>query len=266
MDNKTPAQDAPLSPEEIRAIGEVNIGPARHEVFLDNHYKKLIAGGIVIAIGVVGAIAYYSMKDEKETNASAALISALGADKAKCYISSSSLDAGQLESVAAQYPDTAATDTAKYLAHAATVAKGKTQQGLAGMNELLKTTANEGLKLRIRVYLADQYSQQGKLEEAAALWQEVLAAGESPYLPLAYMSLGDIAQQQNDKEKAKALYGAGKIKCAGSPLAIHMQERFAVIDVSSPAKEAPAPAPLPAPLPEATDSSIPSLSAPLEAP
>ncbi len=263
MDNKTPSQDAPLSPEEIRAIGEVNIGPAKHEVFLDNHYKKLIVGGIVVALGVVAAITYYSMKDEKETDAAAALISAMGADRAESNITSAALDAGKLEAVAAQYPDTAATDTAKYLAHAAAVAKGRTQQGLAGMNALLKSTANEALKVRVRVYLADQYGQQGKLEEAAAMWQEVIASGESPYLALAYMASGDIAQQQNDKEKAKALYQAGLIRCGNSNLADRMKERLLVIDVAPPVKEAPAP--LPAPLPEAEDSAVPSLSAPIEA-
>lgn len=264
MDNKTPSQDAPLSPEEIRAIGEVNIGPAKHEVFLDNHYKKLIVGGIVVAIGVVGAIAYYSMQDEKATDASAALISAIGADKAECNISSSRLDAAKLETVAAQYPDTSSTDTAKYLAHASAVAKGKTQQGIAGMNALLKSTANEDLKLRIRVYLADQYTQQGRLDDATRMWQDVIAVGESPYLALAYMSLGDIAQQQNDKEKAKALYQAGLIKSGGSSLKERLQQRLEVIGVAPPVKEAPAPAPLPATTPAATDSVVPSLSAPLE--
>lgn len=263
MDNKTPSQDAPLSPEEIRAIGEVNIGPAKHEVFLDNHYKKLIVGGIILAVGVVGGIAYYSMQDEKVTEASAALVSAMGADKAEFSISSAKLDSAKLETVAAQYPDTASTDTAKYLAHAAAVAKGKTQQGIAGMNALLKSTANEDLKLRIRVYLADQYTQQGRLDDATRMWQEVVVSGESPYLPLAYMSLGDIAQQQNDKEKAKTMYQAGVAKSANSSLHNRIKDRLEVIDVAPPVKEAPAP--LPAPLPSAADSVVPSLSAPLEA-
>lgn len=266
MDNNPPSQDAPLSPEEIRAIGEVNIGPAKHEVFLDNHYKKLIVGGIVLAVGVVGAIAYYSMQDEKTTDASAALVSAMGADKAEFNISSAKLNAAKLEAVAAQYPDTASTDTAKYLAHTAAVAKGKTQQGIAGMNDLLKSTANEDLKLRIRAYLADQYTQQGRLDDATRMWQDVVVSGESPYLPLAYMSLGDIAQQQNDKEKAKTMYHAGFAKCADSVIKSRIQNRLDVIDVAPPVKEAPAPMPLPATLPAATNSVVPSLSAPLETP
>ena len=41
----------PMSPEEIKAIGEIELGPSKHEIFLNQHYKKLMWGGI----GVVGA-------------------------------------------------------------------------------------------------------------------------------------------------------------------------------------------------------------------
>ena len=41
--NKTEnPEETPLTPEEVKAIGEIELGPAKHEVFLNKHYKKLI--------------------------------------------------------------------------------------------------------------------------------------------------------------------------------------------------------------------------------
>ena len=48
--SKTNEDTLPLSPEEIKAIGEIAIGPSRHEQFLNAHYRKLMWGGITLGI------------------------------------------------------------------------------------------------------------------------------------------------------------------------------------------------------------------------
>ena len=52
--SKNTEDTLPLTPEEIKAIGEIAIGPSRHEQFLNAHYKKLMWGGITLGIAAGG--------------------------------------------------------------------------------------------------------------------------------------------------------------------------------------------------------------------
>ena len=54
----------PLSPEEIKAIGEIALGPSKHEQFLNAHYKKLMWGGITLGIVAGGVIAFFSHRND----------------------------------------------------------------------------------------------------------------------------------------------------------------------------------------------------------
>ena len=76
--NQKPEEEMPLSPDEIKAIGEIQLGPAKHEVFLNKHYKKLIIGGVALIIAATGGIAWYAYGEQQEEDASSALISACG--------------------------------------------------------------------------------------------------------------------------------------------------------------------------------------------
>ena len=73
MDDKTRNDDdiRPLSPEEIKAIGEIEIGPSKHEIFLNAHYKKLMWGGIGLSVAAACIIAYFSHRNDHRNEASA---------------------------------------------------------------------------------------------------------------------------------------------------------------------------------------------------
>ena len=54
----------PLTPEEIKAIGEIAIGPSKHEQFLNAHYKKLMWGGITLGVAAGAVIAFFSHRND----------------------------------------------------------------------------------------------------------------------------------------------------------------------------------------------------------
>ena len=69
--SKTNEDTLPLSPEEIKAIGEIAIGPSRHEQFLNAHYRKLMWGGITLGIVAGGVIAFFSHRNDMRHEAAA---------------------------------------------------------------------------------------------------------------------------------------------------------------------------------------------------
>ena len=79
MDNnsKTNEDTLPLSPEEIKAIGEIAIGPSRHEQFLNAHYKKLMWGGITLGVVAGGIIAFFSHRNDMRHEAAAQVVQAM---------------------------------------------------------------------------------------------------------------------------------------------------------------------------------------------
>ena len=59
-----------LTPEEMKAIGEIELGPSRHEKFLNAHYKKLIVATLAIMLLMAAAIIYatYRMRQKAEAS------------------------------------------------------------------------------------------------------------------------------------------------------------------------------------------------------
>ena len=75
--SKTNEDTMPLSPEDIKAIGEIAIGPSRHEQFLNAHYRKLMWGGITLGIVAGGVIAYFSHCNDMRHEAAAQVVQAM---------------------------------------------------------------------------------------------------------------------------------------------------------------------------------------------
>ena len=78
MNNQNKDEDImPLSPEEIKAIGEIELGPSKHEQFLNEHYKKLLWGGITLGIAAGCVIAYFSTQNDRTHQAAAVTVAAM---------------------------------------------------------------------------------------------------------------------------------------------------------------------------------------------
>lgn len=236
----------PFSPEEMKAIGEIELGPSRHEKFLNAHYKKLIVVTLGIMLAAVVGIVYATWRARQEADGAAAIIAAMKATGAGAVADAAGYDLPTLEQVQAQYPDTSAAATAELLRGMQLVAGGQEQQGIAALESFISTTADAALRVRAQAYLASRYMSGGEAQKATELWQAITRAGQSAYLPLAYLSLGDLAQEAGEVEQARAYYTGLQEQCPASPLNRTVKQRLLLLGVDAPQPLAPAPAPAPA--------------------
>lgn len=258
----------PLSAEEIKAIGEIEMGPSRHEVFLNNHYKKLLWGGI--ALGVLGGsvIAFCSHLHDVKQEAAGELMTALKVENG--VVDPASFDDAALARLSSEFASTPSHATAELLAGLKELTGSAPQAGV----ERLERLASDGevhplLRARAQAAVATYHMGQGDASKAAEAWQRVVALGDSPYLALAYLTLGDLARTAGETDKARDYYGQAESKCETSPLVTGktVQMHRLLLDVDAPRRvEAPAAEDKPHPLDDPFAEPIPGESKPDEDP
>lgn len=234
------AESFPLTPEEMKAIGEIELGPSRHEQFLNAHYKKLIVGLIAFMLLATAAIVYATWRVHREADSAAAAVAAMkvatGSTVAAEY------DLAGLDKLIADYSDTKAAASARLMRGMQMLATGQQQEGIAALQGVIDSSADELLRLRAMVSLAQHYTDGGDLDKATELWKSVSGSGSSPWEPLALLSLGDIAVQQGDASLAKVYYTQLQENCPQSPLSATAQMRLLIVGVDPPVPVAPQPA------------------------
>lgn len=240
MDKKPTDTDSPLSPEEIRAIGEIQIGPSKYETFLDDHYKKLIAGLVIAGLLGGGAIAWFTHCRSVEKEAAAAIVAGMQKTKPVSLQSPASFDAQKLHEAVSAYASTPSVDTARYLKAMALLQQGK-DEGLALLKELASKDGSSPIAQRAQASLAMHYMTVGNKSEAEAAWRTVCATSNSLYAPLAYMCLGDMAKTAGRIEEARSFYKTVVDKYPHSYLVTSgdVPFRLALLDVDAPKPVAP---------------------------
>lgn len=233
--NHHPAgQQQPLSEEEIKAIGEIEIGPARHEVFLNNHYKKLILG--IIGISLVGAIsiAYYSHHQDAKETASSLIVAAMQAEQPGLVAQPSEYDNKALENAAKGYANTPSAATAQLMQGLKLLGE-KPEDGISQLQELT-SNSNVIIASRAAAALGNYYMQESRTDEAKATWQKLAQMGESPYQAFALLSLGDIAKVSGDIDTARSFYTQAQKQCETSSLVIRkdVEMRLMMLNVDPP--------------------------------
>ncbi len=250
MNNNTKDEDImPLSPEEIKAIGTIGIGPSKQDIFLNRHYRKLILAGVVLATAASLGIAWFSHNNDRKDAAGAQIVAAMNTDKPALMHPVDAYQAKCTELVLKEYADTASAPTATLL-EGLSLLSGSNEQaksGLATLEALANdTTAPTLLRSRAFCALATYHMNKGDDTTAATHWNSLLTLGESPYSALAYMSLGDIAKAAGKTEEARTHYKQAMTDCATSQLVLDQNviaTRLMLLDVDAPRPEAPAPAP-----------------------
>lgn len=233
----------PLSPEEIKAIGEIELGPAKHEIFLNKHYKKLLWGGIGLGVAAGCIIAYFSHLNDMKQSAAAEAVAAMKLSAPAGGVAPAQYDDAALAALAADYASTPSADTGKLLAGMKALSGDKAEQGMAELEALAAATKDSLIKARALTAVAAHYLNEGQEDKAAAAWQKVAELGSSPYEALAYVTLGDLARSKGDLEAARAAYDNAESKCATSPLVTSktVQMHRLMLDVDAPEKvQAPA--------------------------
>lgn len=246
MNNQKNDEDImPLSPEEIKAIGEIELGPSRHEQFLNAHYKKLLWGGITLGIAAGCVIAYFSHKNDRTYRASAVAVAAMKADEPGKVATVEAYDAKSLELLQSEYAETPAAATGELLEGISLLRNGGDKA--AAINHLENVAATSGnlmLRSRALAAIATDYMGDGKDEDAIKTWQRVAQLPENPYTALAYVCMGDIAKSAGDKDSARSYYEQAKAKCPVSTLVRDrvVDLRLSLLDVDAPVPVSPTPA------------------------
>ncbi len=221
MDKKNSIDDeiGTLSPEEIKAIGEIELGPSKQEQFLNKHYKKLIVGGIVFMVAVSAGICISSFYQQHQTAGSHELFSAAKVRTTGAAADVSDYDAKALATVLEEYSDTDAAATAALMEGLSLLqGEGTAERGLSRLEGVAASAQNEFVRARSLSAIASYYMDEGKAEQAVAAWKKVTQLPTNAYTALAYVSLGDLARNAGDIEAARAYYDLLAKECPTSTL------------------------------------------------
>ncbi len=248
MNNSIKDEDImPLSPEEVKAIGSIGIGPSRQDIFLNRHYRKLILAGVIVATAASLGIAYFSHSNDRKAAAGAQVVTAMKTQTLALAHPAADYDAKALESLQGEYADTASAPTARLL-ECLSLLSGTEAQARTALSSL-EALANDAtvtpiLRARAFCTLATWHMEKGDDNAAATHWNALLTLGESPYSALAHMSLGDIAKSAGKVEEARQHYQQAMTNCQTSQLVLDqnvLATRLMLLDVDAPRREAPAP-------------------------
>lgn len=209
--NKTEnPEETPLTPEEVKAIGEIELGPAKHEVFLNKHYKKLIFGGVALAVVASAATAWYAYGEQQKKEAGAQIVSAFAP---RTNIN----DADPLSIVLTDYPDTPSAETAAYI-KAARDLSDPAFTDFTVMQQLADNAKSESVRLLACHALAARYAKDGDYDNASLYLKKVINFPRNVYTAHAYICLSDIAWNKGDKQQALMYLTEGRETCPDSPL------------------------------------------------
>lgn len=258
MNTKNDEDIQPLSAEEIKAIGEIELGPAKHEIFLNKHYKKLLWGGIGLGIAAGCVIAYFSHINDMKQDAAAQVIAALKLTAPGEAAQPADYDEATLAQLGEKYASTPSADMGKLLTGMKELAGNRPEAGLATLEALADTSDDLLIKTRALSAIAAHYTSQGQEDKALSAWKRVTEAGDGPYMAHAYIMIGDIARAKGDTETARASYTAAQNKCAPIVIGDETGEQHNVADMRLLLLDVDAPTPVAAPAPAAEDGTAPS--------
>lgn len=241
--------------EGVRPVAEIEVGPAKHEQFLDKNYKKITL--IVLAAGLVfgGLIVYNGISEDREHSAGAALVASFDKE--------GQLDLAKLQAIPANYSGTAASVTAGYLEAIALWNQGKDKEGCARMEEFIKNAPSAEFSNQALAVLGCQYMRMGQTEDAIRQFETVIDSQEGIYTPLAYLCLGDMARAKGDFKTAQQYYDNIAQRFPDGAFGTNefgVSSREDLLDITAPEKVAPPVSPAPAPAGE-KDASVPPVSA-----
>lgn len=232
--SKTNEDTLPLSPEEIKAIGEIAIGPSRHEQFLNAHYKKLMWGGITLGVVAGGVIAFFSHRNDMRHEAAAQVVQAMKITApGEGIASADEYDSAAIQTLQERFGNTPSAVTAELMSGLSLLAKGD-EAGVAALEKAAASSAAAPLRARALAALATYELQQGK--DSVPTWTRITQMEANPYSALAYLMLGDLAKDKGDKDAARNWYEQCKAKCPTSALVADktVDMRLTLLDVDAP--------------------------------
>jgi predicted negative regulator of RcsB-dependent stress response len=173
-------------------IAEIDHGPSKFEIFLEENQKLLIGGAVAIFLGVLGYVGYTSFAEMKAAEAGEALAAAE--------------EDSDIEAVISQHADTASAGSAALLL-ANQKADESNQAAIDALRDFVATYPNHPALATATTNLGLRLLNEGKLDEAQAQLSEVEDIPGSTYIaPVAKIGLGDIAKAKGNIELARQNY------------------------------------------------------------
>lgn len=215
-------------------IAELEHGPSKFEQFLEENQKLVFGGAIAIFLGVLGYVGYTSYAKMAAANTGKALVEADNAES--------------LEKVLNDYPNTPTAASAAILL-AEQLTSTEPDRAAEKLKLVIDQYPDSATAPIAATKLGLSLLKAGKLDEAKAQLSAVIDMKHADYIiPAAKIALADIAQQQGDIDLAKQLYN--EVITAGRESTEQINKfagftsiansRLAILGVSSP-KEVPAP-------------------------
>jgi len=189
-----------------RPLAEISHGPSAFEAFLDRNQKGMIVLGVSLVAATAGWIIYKGLKD--------------GAEKSAGAILSKADDLPALQDLVKSSPETAAAGSAQLVIASKQWDAGDQDASIETLRAFIATHLKHPALASARASLASRLTQQGKTDEAAALFREIADAPESRFIaPYALVSLGDIAKAEGKLDDAEKSYKRVQDEFSSSPFA-----------------------------------------------
>ncbi|MFC5051178.1 tetratricopeptide repeat protein [Rubritalea spongiae] len=173
-------------------IAEIDHGPSKFDIFLEENQKLLIGGAVVIFLGVLGYVGYTSFAEMKAAEAGEALAAAE--------------QSADIQQVISQHSTSASAGSAALLL-ANEKALESNQAAIDALRDFISNYPNHPALATATTNLGLRLLNEGKLDEAQAQLSSVEDIANSEYIaPVAKIGLGDIAKAKGDTELAKQNY------------------------------------------------------------
>lgn len=225
-------------------LAEISQGPNAFDEFLDRNQKNLVALAVILALGAAGLVVYRGIEKSGQETAGNAL------NKAE--------DLSALQSVADQYPKTAAAGSAMVLLANKQWTEGQQDAAISTLQKFIAAEPDHPAIPTAQASLGAKLMTQGKSAEANKIFESLASNPSAKFIaPFALISLGDIAKAGGDQEKAEASYKKVKDSFPDSTFAQTAGRRLAILKAKPPVEVEAPPAP---PAPPAEVGNQPSLT------
>ncbi|QJE97862.1 tetratricopeptide repeat protein [Luteolibacter luteus] len=217
-----------------RPLAEISHGPSAFDAFLDRNQKGLMVLGVLIALGGGAVIVMKGMKESRAYGA--------GEDLSKAET------LADLQEVPKKHEGTPAAGSAAILIASKQWDEGNQDASIETLKKFIADSPDHPGIPSAKASLATRLMQQGKTDEAAALFREVADGADSRFLaPYALVSLGDIEKAQGKLSEAEATYKKVSEDYKASPFGQLAQQHLQLVNFKMPVEIEAPPAPAPTP-------------------